>query len=65
MKNLFLVIAVSFVMVAGCNDSDVRKQSVSKYRKIAVDEYVDKVKAGWVGQMAGSVACSSSPRGAE
>ena len=26
---------------------------VSEYRKISVDEYISKAKAGWIGQMAG------------
>ena len=44
MKNLF-IFTFAILIAAGC--------SRQQYRTISLEEYIDKMKAGWVGQMAG------------
>jgi len=50
-KKLIVLVCLA-VVVVGC----VWVQGAAgaaKYRRISVAEYVDKMKAGWIGQMAG------------
>jgi hypothetical protein len=52
----FLVLAAgALVSLCGCRGSHAAKLQLgpSQSYRIGVDEYVDKMKAGWVGQMAG------------
>ncbi|MHC4882860.1 MAG: ADP-ribosylglycohydrolase family protein [Planctomycetota bacterium] len=46
---LSLAVMFSLVLLTGCNPCLAGRQ----YQKITVDEYVDKMTAGWIGQMAG------------
>ncbi len=46
-KLIFFCFMTGFAVLVSCSSG---KQ---KYRKISADEYMDKVKAGWIGQMAG------------
>lgn len=48
MAKLIAVVCLTLVVVLTSN-----AQRLSRYRRIAVDEYVDKMKAGWIGQMVG------------
>ncbi len=45
-----VVLAISFIL-AGCSEN--ARQGDVEYRMISAEEYVSKMKAGWVGQMAG------------
>ena len=45
-KLVFLLITVCLINLASCT-------SETKYRKISVNEFRDKLKAGWLGQIAG------------
>jgi len=45
-KGIFLLTIIMLV-ICGCEDSP------GQYRRIKVSDYVDKMKAGWVGQMVG------------
>lgn len=48
MKKIFLLSSLLLLLVLfSCTSGKM------KYRKISVDAYMDKVKAGWIGQMAG------------
>jgi len=47
---IIVVVVVSLGLVIG-----VPNDSVAAERHIAVKDYVDKMKAGWVGQMVGVV----------
>ncbi|MHC5157095.1 MAG: hypothetical protein ACYSOZ_03205, partial [Planctomycetota bacterium] len=47
--NTSLAFFLSLVLLTGCNPCLADRQ----YQKIMVDEYVDKMTAGWIGQMAG------------
>ena len=51
---LFLVLSLFFICInaAGQNSTTLSKK-VSEYRKISVEEYISRAKAGWIGQMAG------------
>jgi len=56
-RRLFLVVAVVSILVglsgcAGWRESRLRV-APPQARRISVEEYVDKMKAGWIGQMAG------------
>ncbi len=53
-RSLVLGVAVIPVLVgfAGCGGARASRQD-AKMRQISVEEYVDKMKAGWIGQMAG------------
>ena len=58
MSRSHLLAVVSITVLAGlpgCGRSQAGKGPVigSHARRISVDEYVDKMKAGWIGQMAG------------
>ncbi len=46
-KILFPSVVIVFTILLSCTSEK------SNYRKISVDEYMDKVKAGWIGQMVG------------
>ena len=52
---LVTVAVVALAGLAGCKGPEVGKMRVlpTGHRRIRVDEYVDKMKAGWIGQMAG------------
>jgi len=60
-RNLFLgiVVAVGLAGLVGCGDSNANRPRTSLRarrsgtRQISVEEYADKMKAGWIGQMAG------------
>ncbi len=47
--------AVVLVSVCGCRSSSVGRSrgGLSQPQRISVDQYLDKMKAGWLGQMAG------------
>ncbi|MEA4917955.1 ADP-ribosylglycohydrolase family protein [Proteiniphilum sp.] len=45
---LFLFLSAYLISLGGCNP-----KTTSEYRKITVTEYRDKLKAGWLGQIAG------------
>jgi hypothetical protein len=54
MMNKMILAALSgLTVLAGCNQQVIRDQVAGQYRRISVDDYADKMKAGWVGQMAG------------
>jgi hypothetical protein len=55
MKNKILVIILGLVIFGGChqNASANQKQMDVQYLRISVADYVDKMTAGWIGQMAG------------
>ena len=53
MKKMVLAAVLGLVVLVGCNEHAIQEQSAVKYRRISIDDYIDKVKAGWVGQMAG------------
>jgi len=48
-----LLTLLSAVVFVGCVERKDQEQSSTRFRRISVDEYIDKMKAGWVGQMAG------------
>ena len=50
MKNLVMLFCLGLVVV--CCFS-VQGAFAAKYRRISVADYVDKMKGGWIGQMAG------------
>ena len=46
MKKYAFILAIPVICVlSGCNSTE--------YRKISVDEYIQRAEAGWIGQMAG------------
>ncbi len=45
-RNLYLIIIIIILAYSGCT-------AEKEYRRITADEYLDKMKAGWIGQMAG------------
>ena len=45
-----LLLLVSIVIVTSCASTPPEAKD---YRRMPVDEYVDRMKAGWIGQMAG------------
>jgi len=47
---LILTVGLGLVYVPGCQTNGLDKAPV---RRIAVEDYADKMKAGWIGQMAG------------
>lgn len=53
MRNAVIFIIIMFLVISGCGDKSQEKTEDVTYRRISVTEYVDKMKAGWVGQMAG------------
>jgi hypothetical protein len=50
---MLMVLSVAVVFFVGCDEEMAGEQAAVEYRRITVDEYLDKMKAGWVGQMAG------------
>ena len=52
---LATVAVITFVSLAGCKTPRVSKVQILPLgaRRISVETYVDKMKAGWIGQMAG------------
>ena len=50
MRRFILVMMAASFILSGCAYFRLGKQNV---RRLSVDEYVDKMKAGWIGQMAG------------
>ena len=56
-KTILMVLTVSLIAIflAGCRagDSGVLGIGGESVRRITVDDYIDKMKAGWIGQMAG------------
>ena len=53
MKKVLLLTVLSIVVFSGCTGAQEAKQRSGRFRRISVDEYLDKMKGGWVGQMAG------------
>ena len=53
MKKMLLLTVLSVVVLVGCGRVKDKEQSSAQFRRISVDEYLDKMKGGWVGQMAG------------
>ncbi len=53
MKKSVLIILSGYLTFCGCNGTVTQKKSALEYRRIPVTDYIDKMKAGWVGQMAG------------
>ena len=47
---LIVTAGLSLAYLSGCQTDGLGKAPV---RKITVDDYADKMKAGWIGQMAG------------
>ncbi len=47
---VLMIVAVGLGLVAGCQNGGIGGASV---RRITVEDYADKMKAGWIGQMAG------------
>ncbi|MHC4436998.1 MAG: ADP-ribosylglycohydrolase family protein, partial [Planctomycetota bacterium] len=47
---LIVTVGLGLVYVSGCQTENLGKAPV---RRIAVEDYTDKMKAGWIGQMAG------------
>jgi len=52
---MVLTIVFSAILLSGCRakGSGVISEIATPTRRISVEEYVDKMKAGWIGQMAG------------
>jgi len=50
---MLMVLSVAVVSLIGCDEEMAREQASVEFRRIGVDEYLDKMKGGWVGQMAG------------
>ncbi|RKY06778.1 MAG: ADP-ribosylglycohydrolase family protein [Planctomycetota bacterium] len=53
MKKMLLLAVLSVVVFVGCVERKDQEQRSTQFRRISVDEYLDKMKGGWVGQMAG------------
>ena len=53
MKKMLMLTVLSIVFLIGCNGVQDQEQSLVEFRSIRADEYLDKMKGGWVGQMAG------------
>jgi hypothetical protein len=53
MKKIALTILLGLIILLGCDEDATQQQAAVEFRRISVDDYVDKLKAGWVGQMAG------------
>jgi len=49
----FMIVTVGLALVAGCQASATGSAGDTNVRRITVAEYADKMKAGWIGQMAG------------
>ena len=53
MRRLIVVIVAVWLFQSGCAGPPWRVQPKHKLCRLAVEEYVDKMKGGWIGQMAG------------
>ncbi|MFZ9034118.1 MAG: ADP-ribosylglycohydrolase family protein [Anaerohalosphaeraceae bacterium] len=55
MNKSVLIIVLGIVAYVGCHQEAAadQKNADTPYLRISVDDYVDKMKAGWIGQMAG------------
>ena len=54
LKKTLILIAVSVLInLTGCTSETRNKQSDIEYRKLSVNEYRDKLQAGWLGQIVG------------
>ena len=54
LKKTLILIAVSvLIYLTGCTSETRNKQSDIEYRKLSVNEYRDKLQAGWLGQIVG------------
>ena len=56
---------LTFIMVAGftCGcSSNLLEATEARYRRLPVKQYVDKMKAGWIGQLADGSATSVESR---
>ena len=53
-SGLILVLFLFFICInAAGQHSTTLSKKVPEYRKISVEEYINRAKAGWIGQMAG------------
>jgi len=53
-RNVLLITGISLVLLAGCQAAKRRSVTAGgKFRRLSLEEYVDKMKGGWLGQMAG------------
>ncbi len=54
-RGVILAVAVILVLVGlfGCSGLRASRLRQTQTRQISVEQYVDKMKAGWIGQMAG------------
>ena len=63
MKKIALFVTLTLFLLASIATTSARAEDVSidgkAYRKISVDEYRDKMKGGWIGQIAG--VCWGAP----
>jgi hypothetical protein len=48
-----LIVAIVAVALVGCATPPWQAKKMAKLRRLPVEEYVDKMKGGWIGQMAG------------
>ncbi len=49
-----VAVCLALAFISGCRGQGLSGLGIgSASRSITVDEYVDKMKAGWIGQMAG------------
>ncbi len=55
MRKVVMFTIITLLVISGCKGKSPEKKQAEtvEYRRISVNEYVDKMKAGWVGQMAG------------
>jgi len=53
MRKVVMFLIITMLIISGCKDTGTSKKEAVEYRRIPVSEYIDKMKAGWVGQMAG------------
>jgi hypothetical protein len=53
MKKLLTLTVLSFSMLVACHTAMAYEPASAEFREITADDYLDKMKAGWIGQMAG------------
>jgi len=53
MRNIVILTIIILSVVSGCAQKSTAIKDEVGFRRIPVKQYVDKMKAGWVGQMAG------------
>jgi len=53
MKKMLMLTVFCIAILVGFADVIAQEQAGVEYRRISVDEYLDKMKGGWFGQMAG------------